>query len=90
MLIFSTVKLFFMSLINVVTFIIYFLPLTLSLLCFSFSTFAGWDHKPLIKRREGKREGKERHNTKGEMQLFLFTEDMIVFIEILRLKIIKV
>ena len=38
----------------------------------------------------GKREGKERYNTKGEMQLFLFTEDMIVFIEILMLKIIKV
>ena len=70
--------------------VIYFLPLTLSLLCFSFSTFAGWDHKALIKKREGKREGKERYNTKGEMQLFLFTEDMIVFIEILMLKIIKV
>lgn len=79
-----------MSLISVVTFIIYFLPLALSLLFFSFSTFAGWDHKALIKRREGKIEGKERHNTKGEMQLFLFTEDVIVFIEILRLKIIKV
>ena len=43
-----------------------------------------------MKKREGKREGKERYNTKGEMQLFLFTEDMIVFIEILMLKIIKV